>query len=248
MESADFPLYITVQKASAKINRAYACIYFVAILVLIWYRITHIPNECYLTWIVVFGAELGFAFCWILDQAFRWRPVCRETFPKKLSDRFEKELPPVDIFICTADPTKEPPLNTILKSQSFGFLFTTGIPSKKDAQNNISMRAMITRSRIRASPVEWGNLKNMYEDMKYSINSTVERGSVPQDKWKDHKGFKEWSSGISSRDHHSIVEMLLQKGKDSDVEGNNLARLWYTCAVKSDLNTHTILRPELLMF
>ncbi|KAH9290258.1 hypothetical protein KI387_034375 [Taxus chinensis] len=90
--------------------------------------------------------------------------------------------------------------------------------------------------------VEWENLKNMYEDMKYSINSTVERGTVPQDKWKDHQGFKEWSSGISSRDHHSIVEVTHTKndvsGKDSDVEGHDLPSLVYVAREKRPQHPH----------
>jgi cellulose synthase/poly-beta-1,6-N-acetylglucosamine synthase-like glycosyltransferase len=39
-------------------------------------------------------------------------------------DRFESDLPPVDIFICTADPIKEPPLtviNTVLSALALDY-------------------------------------------------------------------------------------------------------------------------------
>jgi cellulose synthase/poly-beta-1,6-N-acetylglucosamine synthase-like glycosyltransferase len=39
-------------------------------------------------------------------------------------DRFGSDLPPVDIFICTADPTKEPPLtviNTVLSALALDY-------------------------------------------------------------------------------------------------------------------------------
>eukprot|EP01018_Ginkgo_biloba_P003000 Gb_14756 [translate_table: standard] len=70
------------------------------------------------------GAELWFAYFWILAQPFRWSSITRRTFKDRLSTRYEKDLPPIDIFICTADPTKEPPLtvvNTVLSTLSFDY-------------------------------------------------------------------------------------------------------------------------------
>ncbi|KAH9290263.1 hypothetical protein KI387_034380 [Taxus chinensis] len=250
MESSGFSLYTTVEKPSAKIHKAYSFIYLVAILGLIFYRIAYIPNEGYLPWILVFVAELGFAICWILDQALRWRPLDRITFPKRLSNRFEKELPPVDIFICTADPTKEPPLNTVNTVLStLAHDYPVGKLScyvSDDGGSALTFYALVEASRFAkfwvpfcrkysveqrcpeayfngshhdqnkdsSFAVEWENLKNMYEAMKDSIDNTVVWGAVPQDKWKNHKGFEEWSSGITSRDHPSIVEILIEKGHD----------------------------------
>ncbi|KAK4849895.1 hypothetical protein QYF36_001859 [Acer negundo] len=55
-------------------------------------------------------AELWFGLYWILTQALRWNQVYRSTFKDRLSQRYEKELPGVDIFVCTADPQIEPPM------------------------------------------------------------------------------------------------------------------------------------------
>jgi cellulose synthase A len=66
--------------------------------------------------------EIWFAISWILDQFPKWLPINRETYLDRLSLRYEKEgepsrLEPVDIYVSTVDPMKEPPLvtaNTIL--------------------------------------------------------------------------------------------------------------------------------------
>ncbi|XVF77061.1 hypothetical protein PTKIN_Ptkin14bG0009600 [Pterospermum kingtungense] len=77
-----------------------------------------------MVWIGLFVAELWFGFYWILTQAHRWNPSHRYTFKDRLSNRYGSDLPDVDIFICTADPTAEPPLmviNTILSVMAYDY-------------------------------------------------------------------------------------------------------------------------------
>ncbi|KAH9290245.1 hypothetical protein KI387_034362, partial [Taxus chinensis] len=268
MECGDSALYTTVELPITKLNRANACMHFAAILGLIYYRIVYMPSEGYLPWTLVFGAELGIAFHWVLEQAMKWRPVDRCTYLERLSNRFEKELPPVDIFICTADPTKEPPMgvvNTVLSTLAFDYpaeklscyvsddggsaltfyaLFEASCFAKIWVPfcHNYSIQQRCPEAYFSQYSVdgneslsflkELENVKNIYEEMKYAINSTVERGSVPENNFNKHKGFEEWSSGISSRDHPSIVQVLLEKGKDSDVEGHDLPSLVYVSREK----------------
>ncbi|GLJ35518.1 hypothetical protein SUGI_0714190 [Cryptomeria japonica] len=253
MESTDFPLYTTFEKPCLKITRGFACIFFTGILALVFYRISYMPREDYFPWIMVFAAELGFAFIWALEQAFRWRPVTRYTFPERLSERFENDLPPVDIFICTADPIREPPMNvvdTVLSTLAHDY------PTEKlscyvsdDGGSALTFYALFEASMFAKIWVpfchkyfiqqrcpdayfsesdahqnksllfatEWEKLKTMYEEMKHRINSTVETGIVPEAMRNRHDGFREWSSGITLGDHHSIVQILLEKGKDGGV-------------------------------
>ncbi|KAH9290246.1 hypothetical protein KI387_034363, partial [Taxus chinensis] len=268
MESTDFPLYITLEKPHAKINRVSACVYFGAILGLVYYRIMYIPNQGYLSWVLLFCAELSFAFIWILDQAMKWRPVDRSTFPERLSNRFEMDLPPIDIFICTADPIKEPPIdvaNTLLSTLAFDYpVEKLSCYVSDDGGSPLTFYALFEASRFAKIWVpfcrkysiqqrcpeayfseyhvnendnlsflsEWKNVKKMYEDMKNAINTTVERGGVPKAKSNEHKGFEEWSSEISSRDHPSILQVLLEKGKDTDIEGHDLPSLVYVSRQK----------------
>ncbi|XP_059064069.1 cellulose synthase-like protein E1 [Cryptomeria japonica] len=278
MESRDSPFYTTVAKPVAKINRAYGCVYFCAILGLLYYRIKYMPKEGYAIWILVFCAELGLAFQWVLEMSFRLWPVDRFTYPERLSERFERELPPIDVFICTADHVKEPPLdvsNTVLSTLAFNY------PVEKltcyvwdDGGSPLTFYALLEASRFAKIWVpfchkysiqqrcpeayfseyyvnendnfpfitEWENVKKLYEEMKYRINSTVERGTVPEHQCKEHNGFKEWKPEMTPRDHPSIVQVLLERGNDINVEGHDLPRLVYVSREKRhDIKTHSTL-------
>ncbi|CAN4114160.1 unnamed protein product [Withania somnifera] len=86
------------------------------------YRILHPVNDAIGLWLTSVICEIWFAASWILDQFPKWCPIVRETYLDRLSLRYEKEgkpseLAPVDIFVSTVDPMKEPPLitaNTVL--------------------------------------------------------------------------------------------------------------------------------------
>ncbi|GBG89411.1 hypothetical protein CBR_g49201 [Chara braunii] len=81
------------------------------------FRITTPNPDAYILWLMSVVCELWFGVSWILDQTPKWSPITRETYLDRLSLRFEKpgepnRLLPVDIFITTADPEKEPPIVT----------------------------------------------------------------------------------------------------------------------------------------
>lgn len=73
--------------------------------------------------------EIWFALSWILDQFPKWFPIARETYLDRLALRFEREgetnqLAPVDFFVSTVDPLKEPPIitaNTVLSILSVDY-------------------------------------------------------------------------------------------------------------------------------
>lgn len=105
-------------------------------------------------WLGLLAAELWFGLYWVVTQALRWNQVYRLTFKDRLShrlvsllcashcyfalqvrssldklcvillNRYENELPGVDIFVCTADPTIEPPvmvINTVLSVMAYDY-------------------------------------------------------------------------------------------------------------------------------
>ncbi|KAK4340856.1 hypothetical protein RND71_039357 [Anisodus tanguticus] len=86
------------------------------------YRITHPVNDAIVLWLLSIICEIWFAVSWIFDQFPKWCPIRRETYLDRLSLRYEKEgkpsgLAPIDVFVSTVDPLKEPPLitaNTVL--------------------------------------------------------------------------------------------------------------------------------------
>ncbi|GFP95895.1 cellulose synthase-like protein g1 [Phtheirospermum japonicum] len=117
-----------VQKTEIVINRLYMLLRALAILALFYYRITTIAQIIrtretpILPYFLIFLAEIIFTFQWVLDQAYRWRPVTRTVYPERLPG--EDKFPPIDVFVCTADPNKEPSLgvmNTVISAMALDY-------------------------------------------------------------------------------------------------------------------------------
>lgn len=99
-------------------NRTFAVIYSIALLLLLYHHAlklvssTSLPS--FFISISMFISDLLLAFMWPTGQGFRIYPVTREVFPENLEKTVDKKaFPALDIFICTADPYKEPPVNVI---------------------------------------------------------------------------------------------------------------------------------------
>ncbi|KAK6919332.1 Cellulose synthase [Dillenia turbinata] len=111
---SSLPLY---EKISLKNNlkRAWEIVIFFLLLSLLFYRFSTLNNNG-IAWLVAFLCEMWFAFIWTLTINIKWNPVKYKTFPQHLSHWYA-ELPPVDMFVTTADPVLEPPIitmNTVL--------------------------------------------------------------------------------------------------------------------------------------
>ncbi|KAM1731734.1 hypothetical protein ACFX11_017580 [Malus domestica] len=119
IDEARQPLSRKVPIASSKIN-PYRMIIVARLFILAFflrYRLLHPVNDAFGLWLVSVTCEIWFAVSWILDQFPKWYPIDRETYLDRLSLRYEREgepnmLCPVDVFVSTVDPMKEPPLNT----------------------------------------------------------------------------------------------------------------------------------------
>ncbi|KAI3962870.1 hypothetical protein MKW92_049650 [Papaver armeniacum] len=70
-------------------------------------------------------SDLILSFMWETTQSFRWRPIRRAMYPKNLMQVTKVwDLPKLDVFICTADPYKEPPIgvvNTALSVMAYNY-------------------------------------------------------------------------------------------------------------------------------
>ncbi|XP_010069147.2 cellulose synthase-like protein G2 [Eucalyptus grandis] len=130
MEHSSGPLNLChVLTKSIIINRTHMLVHATALSALIYYRASFFFSESKsrdrattLASLTMFLAELGLSFLWLLSQAFRWRPVRRTAFPKRLPE--DKELPPIDVFVCTADPDKEPTvdvMNTVVSAMALDY-------------------------------------------------------------------------------------------------------------------------------
>ncbi|KAJ9672427.1 hypothetical protein PVL29_025871 [Vitis rotundifolia] len=100
---------------------------YVGICLILVYRLKHIPSaeeHGRWAWTGLFMAELWFGFYWILTQSVRWNVIYRVTFKERLLHRNADKLPGVDIFVCAADPTIEPPtlvVNTVLSAMAYNY-------------------------------------------------------------------------------------------------------------------------------
>ncbi|XP_062015526.1 cellulose synthase-like protein E1 isoform X1 [Rosa rugosa] len=126
-EERHLPLFETT-KAKGKVLYRFSAVSVSVGICLIWvYRVIHIPKageDGRFGWMLLFAAELWFAFYWFVTQALRWSRINRQTFRDRLSERYENELPGVDIFVCTADPIIEPPImvmNTVLSVMAYDY-------------------------------------------------------------------------------------------------------------------------------
>ena len=110
------------------INRLHMVLHSTALGFLFYYRICFLFQDpetresLLLPWLLVFASEIILSFIWNLGQAFRWRPVSRTVFPERLPQ--DDKLPAIDVFICTADPIKEPTwevMNTVLSAMALDY-------------------------------------------------------------------------------------------------------------------------------
>ncbi|XVF42562.1 hypothetical protein PTKIN_Ptkin01aG0373400 [Pterospermum kingtungense] len=122
------PLFETRPVKGRVLFRLFAASILVCICFIFVYRIRFFPAgggkvERW-SWIGLFLSEIWFSFYWFLTAVCRWNCVYRLPYKDRLSQRYEKELPGVDIFVCTADPVLEPPImvtNTVLSVMAYDY-------------------------------------------------------------------------------------------------------------------------------
>lgn len=123
------PLHIShVQQPKRTINRLHTLVHFTALLALLYFRFSSLHQQYnygftpFVSWILLSFSELLQSFLWVLGQASRWRSVSRTAYPERLPE--DKELQAIDVFICTADPKKEPTLgvmNTVISAMTLDY-------------------------------------------------------------------------------------------------------------------------------
>ncbi|KAI3962868.1 hypothetical protein MKW92_049648 [Papaver armeniacum] len=99
-------------------NRIFAMIFTSTILFLILHHflcLLHSENTTtFLLHLTLLFSDLILSFMWATTQSFRWRPIRRPVYPKNLMQVTKVwDLPKLDVFICTADPYKEPPIGVV---------------------------------------------------------------------------------------------------------------------------------------
>ncbi|KAK6138743.1 hypothetical protein DH2020_027519 [Rehmannia glutinosa] len=123
------PLHVcNVKKTDMIINRLHIFLHGAALLALFYYRITTLSQIIktretpLIPYLIVIFSELVLSFLWLLHRPSKWRPVTRIAYPERLPE--DEKLQPVDVFVCTTDPNKEPSLgvmNTVISAMALDY-------------------------------------------------------------------------------------------------------------------------------
>ncbi|KAM7279532.1 hypothetical protein ACFE04_006666 [Oxalis oulophora] len=109
------------------LNRLFATVYTCALLLLLYNHTQTLSTKSNLfISLSLLISDLILIFMWTTLQAFRMCPVRRRSFPDKLLEEScdINVFPCMDVFICTADPYKEPPIgvvNTALSVMAYDY-------------------------------------------------------------------------------------------------------------------------------
>ncbi|KAL3626392.1 hypothetical protein CASFOL_029941 [Castilleja foliolosa] len=224
------------------INRLHTLLNAIAISIVFYYRATtlariiHTGESPVVPYVLVIVAEIVLTFLWILHQAYRWLPVKRTVYPERLPE--DEKLPPVDVFICTADPSKEPSLgvmNTVISAMSLDYPpDKLAVYLQDDGGSHVTLQAM--REAWKFARV-WVPFCRKYKlsfrcpepyfagkgggDEKISSSEFVADRKIVEKKYEEFQEAIEKNSvnaqGSVSRDHAPTIEVMTDDNTDSDL-------------------------------
>ncbi|KFK28957.1 hypothetical protein AALP_AA7G070600 [Arabis alpina] len=152
-------------------------------------------------------SDIILAFMWATTTSLRLNPVHRSEYPERYSAKPE-DFPKLDVFICTADPYKEPPMivvNTALSVMAYDYpADKISVYVSDDGGSSLTMFALMEAAKFskhwlpfckknnvqdRSPEIYFSkyshpkdddalNLKMMYEEMKSRVEHVVDSGKV----------------------------------------------------------------------
>ncbi|KAB1212584.1 Cellulose synthase-like protein G1 [Morella rubra] len=100
-----------------RLNRGFVAVYSCAVVVLLYHqahRLIHSANLASFISLSLCLADTALAFMWANRQSFLMNIVYRDENPENLEEvRKKSDFPALDVFICTADPYKDPPIRLV---------------------------------------------------------------------------------------------------------------------------------------
>ncbi|KAI8546185.1 hypothetical protein RHMOL_Rhmol07G0097800 [Rhododendron molle] len=269
------PLHTLTFSSATVVNRVFAAVCSCAVLALLYQDALRALNSTtFLSFslsLTFLFADLLLGFMWATGQCFRMRLVHRHVFPENLLKvTREEDFPAMDVFICTADPDKEPPMsvvNTALSVMAYDYpaeklsvyvsddggsaltLFAFVEAAKFGShwlpfcrRNNVVERCpeAYFRSNYPRSN-ETNQIKVMYESMKERVENVVDSGKVTDDcitNEQERQAFNKWTPGFTRQEHPTVVEVLLETGKDRDITGQSMPNLIYVSRQKNRTSPH----------
>ncbi|XP_061974381.1 cellulose synthase-like protein G1 isoform X2 [Populus nigra] len=251
--------------SSAIINRSYSLLHFTALVALFYYRLSSFLSskpKPSLPYLLVFASEMLLSIIWLFDQAYMWRPVSRTTFPERLPE--DEELPGIDVFICTADHKKEPPLevmNTVLSAMALDYPpDKLSVYLSDDGSSSLTLQGMreawlFARSwlpfcrrfgiKIRCPKVYFSSLEDNYSGPLHSLEYEEEKEKIKG----IYELFKERvnkageiigsEEATSSKDHPPVIEVINDEPKNvAGIRQAKMPLLVYVSREKRPSHSH----------
>ncbi|KAL3626393.1 hypothetical protein CASFOL_029942 [Castilleja foliolosa] len=226
------------------INRLHMFFNAVAISAVFYYRattlrrITHTKETPILPYVLLFFSEIVLTFIWVLHQAYRWRPVTRTVYPDRLPRGDDgNKLPPLDVFICTADPSKEPSLgvmNTVISAMALDYPpDKLAVYLQDDGGSHVTLGAMREAWRfarwwvpfVRKYGVKIGCPEAYFaaeEDFNSSSTQLAAEKKIIQKRYDEFREAIEKISvnakGSVSSNHPSVTEVMMDENNDFDLK------------------------------
>ncbi|XP_040988131.1 cellulose synthase-like protein G3 isoform X2 [Juglans microcarpa x Juglans regia] len=201
-------------------NRMFAAVYFCAILVLLYrHALKLILSTTFASFLISLSflvSDTFLAFVWFTRQCFLMTIVYREEYLENLQKalllkKSSLDFPALDVFICTADPYKEPPLRLVSTALS---VMAYDYPTEKisvyvsdDGGSQVTLFACMEAAKfayhwlpfcrknniIERSPEAYfaanhsswffdtDEIQKMYESMKQRVERVLEKGKVDEE-------------------------------------------------------------------
>ncbi|KAJ6390211.1 hypothetical protein OIU77_024432 [Salix suchowensis] len=220
------------------LHRAFDVTIFVLLISLLVYRLLHFSSNGF-AWLLALLCESCFTFTWALTVSTKWNPVEYRTYPERLSQKIQ-ELPPVDMFVTTADPELEPPILTwtipagklacyvsddgcspvtyysLVEASKFARLWVP-FCKKHDIQDRAPFRYFCSEEVPLNNSLEfqqeYNKMKDEYEELASKINDANKK-SID---WNLSSGDFAAFSNIERKNHPAIIKVVWEnKGGISD--------------------------------
>ncbi|RVW43175.1 Cellulose synthase-like protein G2 [Vitis vinifera] len=217
-QSQGLPLHTRALLHRTSANRVFAVLYLCAILALLYHHYLALLNSTTIVSFLILLADAVLAFMWVTAQAFRMCPTQRQVFIEHLQHMHvaeESDYPALDVFICTADPYKEPPIgvvNTALSVMAYDYpVEKLSVYVSDDGGSQLTLFAFMEAARVQAliRLPEADQIKLMYENMRVRVETVVKSGIISHDyinSKQELEAFSRWTDGFTSQNHPAVIQ------------------------------------------
>ncbi|KMZ76177.1 Cellulose synthase-like CSLG, family GT2 [Zostera marina] len=245
------PLHTCHADPLIRFYRFYLTFYTIAILTLFYHHILQLLSSTsvifFCLYISLFFSNIILAVNGLSQQSLCWYPVHRRTYPERLPN---KELPGLDVFICTADPYKEPPMgvvNTALSVMAYDYpVEKLSVYLSDDGGSDLTRIALSEAVEFAKHWLPFCRQNNVYERspeayFRSNNNYRSEHVKILYQEMKvkvENQIINKSISKSNLAEHPSVIQVLLKTDHDLDVSGHPLPNVIYVSREKNRIFPH----------